>query len=224
VKQTDYPIELELKYRADDVAPLRALRDVDSLGPVALGPASVADELDRYLDTADLRLAAARWACRLRTRDVRTTLSLKGPSRHDPGDALHRRPEVEGPAGPGTDPGRWPPSPARDLLASLAGGSASQISLVERFTLEQRRTERTVLAGGRRIGLMSLDEVTVLRDSKARGTLLMVELEFVAGEPPDPRLVAELGAALAVVVGLQPDPHTKLEHALKLLGERDAGG
>ncbi|HEY4767398.1 MAG TPA: CYTH domain-containing protein [Candidatus Limnocylindria bacterium] len=222
--ESEHPLELELKYRADDPAPMRALAAVSSLGPVALGPASVAHEVDRYLDTADLRLAAARWACRLRTRDARTTLSLKGPSRHEPQDALHRRPEVEGPAGPGADPGTWPPSPARDLLASLAGGSASQLSLVERFTLEQRRTERTVLAGGRRIGLMSLDEVTVLRDSKARGTLLMVELEFVAGEPQDPRLVAELGAALADVVGLQPDPHTKLEHALTLLRERDAGG
>jgi len=222
--ESEHPLELELKYRADDPAPLRALAAVSSLGPVALGPANPVDELDRYLDTPGLRLGAAGWACRLRIRGEQMTLSLKGPARHGPGDALHRRPEVEGPAGPGTDPGRWPPSPARDLLASLAGGSASQISLVERFTLEQRRTERTVLAGGRRIGLMSLDEVTVLRDSKARGTLLMVELEFVAGEPPDPRLVAELGAALAVVVGLQPDPHTKLEHALTLLGERDAGG
>ena len=222
--ESQHPLELELKYRADDPAPLRALAAVGLLGPVTLGPASVADELDRYLDTADLRLAAARWACRLRTRGGRTTLSLKGPPRHEPQDALHRRPEVEGPAGPGSDPGTWPPSPARDLLASLAGGPASQLSLVERFTLEQRRTERTVLAGGRRIGLLSLDEVAVLRDGKARGTLLMVELEFVAGEPQDPRLVAELGATLAAVGGLQPDPHTKLEHALTLLRERDAGG
>ncbi|MDH4334550.1 MAG: hypothetical protein OEW24_04725, partial [Chloroflexota bacterium] len=143
--------------------------------------------------------------------------------RHDPGDALHRRPEVEGPAGPGTDAGTWPPSPARDLLLVLGGGpSASQLGLVERFSLVQRRTERDVVAAGKRIGLMSLDEVTVLHDGAARGALLMVELELRADEMPDPRLVAELDAALAAVVGLWPDPHTKLEHALTMLGERDA--
>jgi inorganic triphosphatase YgiF len=219
VTQTDYPIEVELKYRADDVAPLRALVGVDSLGPIALGPATSVDELDRYLDTPDLRLGAAGWACRLRTRGGRTTLSLKGPARHDPGDALHRRPEVEGPAGPGTGLGTLPPSPARDLLVALGGGAAaSQGGLVERFSLVQRRTERAVLAGARRIGLLSLDEVTVVRDGEARGRLLVVEVEFRAGDAPDAALVAELDAALLDVFGLRPDPHSKLEHALTLLG------
>ncbi len=127
--QPVYPLELELKYLAIDPAPLRALAAVSSLGPARLGPVSVADELDRYLDTPDLRLATARWACRLRTRGGRMKLSLKGPAAHRPQDALHRRPEVEGPAGPGLDPGTWPPSPARDLLASLADGPPSQLSL-----------------------------------------------------------------------------------------------
>lgn len=222
--ESEHPLESELKYRALDPAPLRALAAVSSLGPARLGPVSVADELDRYLDTPDLRLATARWACRLRTRGGRTKLSLKGPAAHRPQDALHRRPEVEGPAGPGSNPGSWPPSPARDLLASLAGRPPSQLSLVERFSLVQRRTERAVFAGHRQVGLLSLDEVTVLRDGAARGTLFMVELELRADEPPDLRLVAELGAALAAVVGLQRDPNTKLEHALTLLRERDAGG
>ncbi|MEO6058576.1 MAG: CYTH domain-containing protein [Candidatus Limnocylindria bacterium] len=222
--QPVYPLELELKYLALDPAPLRALAAVSSLGPARLGPVSVADELDRYLDTPDLRLATARWACRVRTRGGRTKLSLKGPAAHRPQDALHRRPEVEGPAGPGLDPGTWPPSPARDLLASLADGPPSQLSLVERFSLGQRRTERAVFAGHRQVGLLSLDEVTVLRDGAARGTLFMVELELRADEAPDLRLVADLDAGLAAVVGLQRDPHTKLEHALLILGERGGTG
>ena len=56
------------------------------------------DEVDRYLDTVDLRLATARWACRLRTREGRTIVSLKGPCGTCSGDALHLRGEVEGPA------------------------------------------------------------------------------------------------------------------------------
>lgn len=225
MKQPQYPLELELKYRTLDPAPMRTLAAVSSLGPATLGPAIAADELDRYLDTPDLRLATAHWACRLRIRGGRTMISLKGPARHDPGDALHRRPEIEGPGGPGTDAGVWPPSPARDLLVALAGGpSASELGLIERFSLAQHRTERAVLEGDRQVGLLSLDEVTVLRDGAPRGTLLAVEVEFRAGEAPEPRLVTELDAALAAVIGLRHDPHTKLEHALSILGELDAGG
>ncbi len=192
--------------------------------PSRSGRRTSVDELDRYLDTPDLRLAAAGWACRLRTRGELTTLSLKGPARHEPGDALHLRPEVEGPAGAETSLGRWPPSPARDLLVALGGeAAASRLGLVERFSLLQHRRERVVLAGARRIGLLSLDEVTVMRNGEARGRLMVVEVECRAGEAPDDALVAQLDAALLDVVGLQRDPLTKLEHALRLLGERDTG-
>ena len=96
-------VEIELKYRARDDAVLARLAAAPALGPAVLDPPRTVDELDRYLDTADGRLAEARWACRLRTRDGRTVLSLKGPPDTelvtDPA-ALHRRPEVEGPATP----------------------------------------------------------------------------------------------------------------------------
>lgn len=216
--QLEHPIELELKYRAESPAPLRTLAAVPSIGPAVLGPPETADEMDRYLDTPGLRLSAVRWACRLRTRAGRTTLSLKGPARHEPTDALHRRPEVEGPGGDGADPGQWPPSPARDLLLRLIGGrAASDSALLERFTLAQRRTERAVLSGGRQVGLLSLDDCTVLHDGTPRGSFLVVELELEIGEPLDEPLAAALDVALTAVPGLYPDPHTKLEHALALL-------
>lgn len=218
--QSEHPVELELKYRADDATPLQALAAIATLGPTRLGPPETVDELDRYLDTPDLLLAAAHWACRLRTRGGRTTISLKGPARHAAAEALHQRFEVEGPGGSGIDPEQWLPSPAREVLLQLAGGrAAAETALAERFTLAQRRTERAVLSRGRQVGLLSLDESTVLQDGAPRGTLFMVELELEIDQPLDEPLAAELDAALAAVPGIRADPLTKLEHALALLVE-----
>lgn len=205
-------IESELKYLAADERPLLHLAGADRLGPASLGAASAVTELDRYLDTADLRLAAVRWACRLRTRDGRTTVSLKGPAEHAAGDPVHRRPELEGPADSHLDAAGWPASEARDRVLALAGGQP----LAERFRLEQDRTERSVAIGGDAVGILSLDRVRVLRDGREHGRLLAVELEFApgAGADADHRSYA---TALAAVAGLTPDPMSKLERALAML-------
>lgn len=206
-------IESELKYLAADERPLLDLATADRLGPARLGPPSTVTELDRYLDTADLRLAAVRWACRLRTRDGRTIVSLKGPAEHAVTDAIHRRREVEGIAGPGLDPSGWPPSTARELLVDLSGGAP----LIERLTLAQHRTERSVTVAGASIGLLSLDRSRVLLGTTELGLLRVVELEFgnealADGLDPDP-----LAAALDAVPGLVRDPLTKLERALAMV-------
>ena len=210
---TQYALEVELKFQADDERPLDELARAAELGPAGLGPANTVHEIDRYLDTVDLRLAAVRWACRLRTRNRRTVVSLKGPAEHAAGELFHRRPELEGPATDDLKPSHWPPSPASDLLRSMSGGRP----LVERFTLRQRRTERPVLMGGRRCGLLSLDRSVVEHSGRQVGLLRIVELELdpsalASGLDPEP-----LGRALTRVAGLDPDPATKLEHALLLL-------
>jgi inorganic triphosphatase YgiF len=206
-------IEAELKYWADDEQPLRALATASGLGPAELGPARIIAEVDRYLDTADLRLAAAGWACRLRSREGRTVVSLKGPSQHGPDDPLHRRPEVEGPADPALEPGAWRPSPALALLLTMTGGAP----LVERFSLEQERTERAVVLDGARVGLLSLDRGTVLQRGVEVGRLTVVELELDPAALADGLDHAPLADALAAVPGLVADPASKLERALALL-------
>lgn len=212
------PVEVELKLTAENDAPLEALASAQRLGPAELGPPETADELDRYLDTADGRFAAARWACRLRTRGDRTIVSLKGPAEQTTGSksagagaALHRRPEVEGPATDDLDPRWWPRSPGRDFVDRLRAGEP----LVERLALRQRRTERAVLVDGARLGTLSLDRVAVLHGGEELGELHVVELEL-APAAAEARL-GELARALAGVDGLVPDRATKLERALALL-------
>ncbi len=211
-------LEVELKFIAEGPAPLDLLATATELGRASLGPADTYDELDRYLDTADGRLAAERWACRLRTRRGATIISLKGPAEPSlPGEApaLHRRPEVEGPASNALTPDAWPPSEARDRLLALSAGGR----LVERLALAQRRTERAVEIDGRRTGLLSLDRVTVRHEGVEMGRLWSVELESVDETAAG---LEALGGALAATPGLLPDPLTKLERAVAIIRHASA--
>jgi inorganic triphosphatase YgiF len=206
-------VEAELKYTALTERPLQELERAEALGPARLGIARTVAELDRYVDTFDLRLAAARWACRLRSREGRTIVSLKGPAEHAARDLLHRRPEVEGPAVSGLDVQAWPPSPARDRLLAMTAGAA----LLERFSLEQERTERAVIQGGTRIGGLSLDRVRVVRRGTEIGRMDVVELELDPGALALGLDHAPLARALSAVDGLVPDPASKFERALAML-------
>lgn len=210
-------LEVELKFVADGRAPLEQLTAATTLGHAALGRPHSYDELDRYLDTGDLRLASVRWACRLRTRRGETIVSLKGPAETARGtdEGLHRRPELEGPATDQSDPVTWPPSAARDRLVEMT----DRQPLVERLALAQRRTERDVDDGGTTVATLSLDHVRVLHHGEQRGELWSVELEQRGDAAAD---LERLAAALNAVAGLRPDPLTKLEHALRLVAEAAA--
>ena len=206
------PVEVELKFSADGPAPLEQLTNAPGLGPAVLGPATRAEEVDRYLDTADGRLAAARWACRLRSRAGATKVSLKGPAEAGSGTrALHRRPELEGPAADTLDVADWPPSAARDHLDALRAGEP----LVERLSLAQDRTERAVRVDGAPIGTLSLDEVRVQQRGATLGRLWIVELELLPAA--DEASLGGLAAALEGVAGLSAEPTTKLERALEIV-------
>jgi inorganic triphosphatase YgiF len=218
------PVEVEIKLLAADAAPLRKLARRRRLGPARLGQLTRVSEVDRYLDTVDGRLAAAGWACRLRTRGSGSPIiSLKGAplarpagGRMPPG--IHRRPELEGPAGTATDPAGWLPSAARTKLMSLAGG----LPLVERFVLHQGRSQRVVQVGALRVGLLTLDRVAVQQGRRLVGRLWSVELELVPGADGASPLVDALLAALQAVPGLRTDRMSKLQHAEAML-RRDPG-
>ncbi len=206
-------IESELKFWAVDEAPLDALAGAARLGPASLGPARGVDETDRYLDTEDLRLAAAGWACRVREREGRRIVSMKGPAEHSAGDLLHRRPELEGIAGPGTEAAAWPSSEARDLLIRFCASRP----LLDRVTLHQHRIERRVVLAGVPVGLLSLDRGRVLHQGAEVGLLRVVELEFGVEAIATGLDTGPLAAALAALPGLVADPFNKLERALALV-------
>lgn len=206
-------LEVEARFRAADRSPLDRLAADASLGRATLGEPTTYLEQDRYLDTHAGRLAAARWACRLRTRGDRTVVSLKGPPDRSPAGWLHRRPELEGPAAPVTDAAAWPPSEARERLLALSAGEP----LATRITLLQERTTRSVSMAGATVGILSLDSVTPVDLDGARlGLFHVVELELVATANVE-RHLGPLARVLAARSGLTPEPRTKLELALERL-------
>jgi inorganic triphosphatase YgiF len=213
------PAEIEARFAAIDDAPLDLLAAAERLGPARLGPMRTADEIDRYLDTPDGRLADAGWACRLRSRGGGWRISLKGPpALAGTGAAwLHERPEIEGPATAELDSRTWPRSDAAARLAELAGAKGR---MVERIRLIQRRREREVALDRTAAGTLSLDAVRVVHGDTEIGRLRVVELELPAGVDRD--ALEPLAAALGEIAGLAPEPRTKLERALALLAEHEA--
>lgn len=203
--------EVEARFRADGRGTLERLAARSTLGDAMLGPPRTVLEEDRYLDTVGGRVGAARWACRLRSREGVTRISLKGPPDAPATGWLHRRPELEGPASPIIEPHAWGASAARDLLLELSGDAP----LVEWLRLLQERTERAVTLDGRLLGTLTLDVVTAERGGSRLGQMLVVELEIRADGDPD-RDLTPLAEALATEPGLEAEPRTKLELALAL--------
>jgi inorganic triphosphatase YgiF len=211
------PAEIEARFAAATEETLDRVAACERLGPATLGPIDAADEVDRYLDTADGRLATAGWACRLRSRGAGWRVSLKGPPRHAGGGSpawLHEREEIEGPATEAADPAAWPPSKARDRLIEIAGDAP----MMEIVRLLQRRRERAVLVDGGHRGILSVDAVTVVREGREVGRLRVVELELPTGL--ERTALDPLAAALGGVEGLAPDPRSKLERALAMISEQ----
>ena len=135
--------EVELKYAVDDPAALRTAIERLSLPGITAGPWSTIDLEDRYVDTRESALERAGFGARLRRSDGRTVVTVKsiGRTAAEDGDeprSLHRRMEMEAPAGDRLDPTQWPASPARDLIERITEGRP----LRTLFMIHQQRHER----------------------------------------------------------------------------------
>ncbi len=202
-------VELELKYRIADPAAAARLAAIRSLGAFrAVGRARQVQVEDRYLDTADLALGHAGYAVRLRRGPSMTVISVKSTT--PAATALHRREELEGPAGLSLDPHSWPPSAARSLVLEHAG----EAPLMELVTVRQLRRTRTLADESSEVEL-SLDEVAVVTGGRVVDRFLELEVELRRG--PATALDA-LAAVLAADADLAPETASKLERALAAAG------
>ncbi len=198
-------VEVELKYRVANAAAAARLAAARTMGPFrAAGRARQVQIEDRYLDTADAALGRAGWAVRLRSGPAATILTVKATTAA--AGALHRREELEGPAGPSLDPRDWPPSPARSLVLEHAGAAP----LLEIVSIRQLRRTRTLADKSAEVEL-SLDEVAVVSGGRVVDQFVELEVELRRG--PAAALDA-LAAVLADDPDLAPEPASKLERAL----------
>ena len=140
----------------------------------AAGPVRQVQVEDRYLDTADGALARAGYAVRLRRGPTMTVVSVKSTT--SAATALHRREELEGPAGLSLDPHGWAPSAARSLVLEHAGDAP----LVELVTVRQLRRTRAMADEVAEVEL-SVDEVEVVAGGRVVDRFVELEAELRRG-------------------------------------------
>ncbi len=206
------PLEVELKYDVLDRAAVQPLLDAPALAGLAAGPWRETDVEDRYVDTPGRALERLGYAARIRRRGRRTTVDLKSLTPAD--GALHRREEVEGPAGDGLDPHAWPSSDARELLLRALGSEP----LEERFRIRQRRMARD-LRGADGAAELSLDDVEVLHGDEQLGRLTVLEVELRGG---DETLLSGIATALEASGAVRASARSKFEVAGELLAHGQA--
>lgn len=203
-------VELELKYLLRDAATGDRLVAADRHGPfTAAGQVRTIQHEDRYVDTSDGALARAGFAARLRTAQGWIVISMKSNAVPAPGDPLHRRQELEGPAARTLDPRAWPPSPARSLILELCGDAP----LMELVTIRQLRRKRELRDGDSVAAELSVDEVDVVARGRVVDRFAELEVELLGG---DEARLAELARAFADDPELTPASGSKLETALRL--------
>jgi CHAD domain-containing protein len=211
-------MEIEAKFAIPDRTVYRQLARLRALARFTIRPTRVSQISDRYFDTADGRLRAGGYACRLRTEGDVIVATLKGLG--GAAGAVHRRAEEEVRLAQWSpDPAAWPESAARTLALELTGGAA----LAPLFDLTQRRARADVLEGERRVAELSLDhvrtELTGLR-RPVRSAYYELEVELApAGHEAD---LAEVAAELANTWSLQGEARSKYERALDLLRQCQA--
>jgi len=207
-------MEIEAKFAIPDRAVYRRLARLRTLAGYTITPVAVAKVSDRYFDTADGRLLAAGYACRLRAEGDSVVATLKGLGGAE--GAVHRRVEEEVRLPAWTpDPANWPASPARALALELAAGRG----LEPLFELTQTRTRADVHDGARRVAQLSLDAV---RAAVGQRPALYYELEVELAEDGTEADLAKLAAGLTTDWNLVPEPRSKFERALATLRARGA--
>ncbi len=199
--------ELELKYDVTDRAALQALLDAPEIAGLGGGRWREGLVEDRYLDTADRAVGQSGYAARLRVRRGQTILGLKSLTRAS--GPLHRRREIEGPAGDGLDPAAWPASESRDMLLQAVDGRP----LEELCRIRQRRRVRVVRGAGGAVELSS-DEVEVFRNGRRLGAFPVLEAELRSG---DESVLDGIASAIDATGAAHASGRSKFEVAMDLV-------
>ena len=201
-------LEIEAKFQISGEETFQQLLEVETLAGFRLGPASIANLHDRYLETKDRALQAGGYACRLRTADGSILATVKGLG--GASGAVHRRVEHEVELPETQPPQEWPPGTAQDMVLQLCGTE----TLTTLFEIKQTRSNRLLYDGNRRVAEASLDRVRIFLGNTESATFFEFEAELLPEgcEKDLGRIVKELEE----VWGLVPESRSKYERGLAL--------
>ncbi len=164
-------MEIEAKYKALDEN-FSGLLEIDRLGDYSLGSIEEQFINDRYMDTADHDILKAGYALRIREKNGKYIVTVKGLGNSE--GAIHRREEYEVEIHPNTIPQEWPDGKARDVVLSIVHSQP----LHGLFVIRQFRRTRPVRQNERFIAVMSLDIVDMELDGNSiRDYEVEIELE-----------------------------------------------
>lgn len=207
-------MEIEAKFAVPNRQAYRSLLRLRDLAGYTLIPTATAQVSDRYFDTADSRLLAAGYSCRLRTEGASVLATLKGLG--GALGAVHQRDEQEIQLPTWTpDVMAWPASPARDLALRLTGGAVLQ----PLFDLEQQRSRADVMDGAHRVAELSLDAVRV---AVGQRPALYYELEVELKQDGTEADLTRIAQVLSTDHKLTPESRSKFARALETLRSRGA--
>jgi inorganic triphosphatase YgiF len=211
------PVETELKLAITPDAAAQLGRH-PLVKALRRGRARTAKLASTYYDTADLDLANAGVALRLRRDGRKWVQTVKGRPKEGSAGGLTARVEFEWPvAGPKLDPLRFAVTPFRRTL-----GRAERRGLDRQFTTEITRTTIPLTFADSTMALLCIDSGEVHADvggKRLRAPIHEIELELEAG---DPTRLYELAYALAADVPLALQPLSKAERGYALRHPRAA--
>ena len=201
-------MEVEAKFAVPDRKTFLRLAAQRSLAGYTLAHTRSVEVHDQYLDTADGRLYAAGYSCRLRREPDKVIATLKGLG--DAAGAVHQRDEQEVQLPEWVpDPAAWPAGPARELALRLTGGTPLQ----PLFELSQLRARSDVMDGERHVAEWSLDAVAVpVGERPAHYYELEVELKDSGNEDDLQALAGELSDRWR----LSPQTRSKFQRAYEI--------
>ena len=200
-------MEIEAKYTTSRSV-FEKLLKVDALGEYRLEAVEEQLITDHYLDTGDRDIQKGGYAFRVREKNGRWLLTLKGLGVTE--SAIHRREEYEVEIQSDMSPEQWPDSQARDLVFSLTRSQP----LVELFVIRQHRTLYKVFRDKRLVGELSLDVVDMGSFGQQERTYeVEVELES-DGTLEDLQVLNDI---LQSNYNLRPETRSKFERALAQL-------
>jgi len=207
-------MEIEAKFAVLDIETFQRLQAAGHLAGFVLSAGEIKQVHDTYLDTADMAILSAGYACRRRERGDEVIITLKGLG--GSAGAIHQREELEVKLPADQPPAQWPAGPVRKRVSQWIGDAP----LVPLFQLHQARDTRQVSQGDRLVAEWSLDDVRVIAGDREH-TYFELEVELApAGTEED---LAAIVACLQDEWGLEPEPRSKFERALSFAGLTEPG-
>lgn len=206
-------MEIEAKFRVPNLKIARELRRVPVLADYSFGGEKTFVVRDSFYDTADRRLARAKYMLRVRHRnDGRVIVTLKGASKRRA--AIHRRMELEAIV-PTLKRGRitvrdLPEGDLSKKMHSLIGDE----SIAPFLTNHQTRGVHLVYRKQHLIGEWSLDHVQFRAGARRRA---FYELEIELKEDGTERDLRALSKIVQAQWRLTPVTKSKFERALEFM-------